>query len=290
MATAVLAQDREILSAVPLVESAIRQALRRLRTRMLTRSGSDTPVRLLQASLLTVGELLEWPEVREGAAFSGFYVERGNVSGFTVVEGPLLERLTAVLFGDLNAATPMMPTGRGATDVELRVATRLCQELFQAVEVHWPVRPAPRMVLRKASASRHGVTDFPVASIVVAAVIEFGPEEEPLGRLTVALPAHLLRGVAGVVELPASARGGQARPANFDRVAPCEVELVVELARIRSTLGALQGLAVGAELSLGAVGAARGMVNGRLAVVGEPGACDGQRSLRVERRLSIATD
>ena len=105
-----------------------------------------------------------------------------------------------------------------------------------------------------------------------------------------ALPAHLLRGVAGVVELPASARGAQTRPANFERVAPCEVELVVELARIKSTLGALRNLAVGAELSLGAVGAARGLVNGRVAVVGEPGACDGQRSLRVERRLSIAAE
>lgn len=290
MATGVLAQDREIVSAVPLVEAAVRQSLRRLRTRMLTRSGTDTPIRLLQASLLTVADLLEWPEVRDGAAFSGFYVERGNVSGFTVVEGPLLERLTALLFGDLSSTGPGQFTGRSATDVELRVATRMSQELFQALESHWPVRPAPRMVLRKASANRHGVADTPVASTVVALVIEFGTAEEPIGRLTVALPAHLLRGVAGVVELPASARASASRVANYDRVAPCEVELVVELARIRATLGSLRDLAVGAELSLGAVGPARGLVNGRLAVVGEPGSCDGQRSLRVERRLAIAGD
>ncbi|MBM4365991.1 MAG: FliM/FliN family flagellar motor switch protein [Deltaproteobacteria bacterium] len=290
MSTAVLAQDREIVSAVPLVEDCIRQALRRLRTRMLTRSGSDAPIRLLQAGLLTVGELLEWPEVRDGAAFTGFYVERGNVSGFCVLEGPLLERLTARLFGDVTPVQALPATGRGASDVELRVATRLSEELFLAIEAHWPVRPAPRLVPRKATPNRHGVADTPVASTVVAAVIEFGTEEEPAGRLTIALPAHLLRGVAGVVELPASAKGQSQRDANFDRVGACEVELVVELARIRSTLGALRGIGVGAEIPLGAVSAAKGVVNGRLALVGEPGACDGQRSFRVEKRLTIANE
>ncbi len=290
MSTAVLAQDREIVSAVPLVEDCIRQALRRLRTRMLTRSGSDTPIRLLQVGLLTVGELLEWPEVRDGAAFTGFYVERGNVSGFCVLEGPLLERLTARLFGDATPSQAASFAGRGATDVELRVATRLSEEFFQAIEAHWPVRPAPRLVLRRATANRHGVADTPVASTVVAAVIEFGPQEEPVGRLTVAMPAHLLRGLAGVVELPASAKGQSQRDANFDRVGACEVELVVELARIRSTLGALRGIGVGAEIPLGGMTAAKGVVNGRLALVGEPGACDGQRSFRVEKRVVIANE
>jgi flagellar motor switch protein FliM len=96
--------------------------------------------------------------------------------------------------------------------------------------------------------------------------------------------------VAGVVELPASAKGQSQRTANYDRVATCEVEVVVELARITSTLGALNALRVGLELPLGAVGGARALVNGKIALVGEPGACDGSRSFRVARRVAIAAD
>ncbi|MBM4390357.1 MAG: FliM/FliN family flagellar motor switch protein [Deltaproteobacteria bacterium] len=290
MSTAVLAQDREIVGAVPLVEDCVRQALRRLRTRMLTRSGSDAPIRLLQAGVLTAGELLEWPQVRDGAAFTGFHVERGNVSGFCVMEGPLLERLTARLFGDVAASPALSPTGRGASDVELRVATRLSEEIFLAIEAHWPVRPAPRLVPRKATPNRHGVADTLAASTVFAAAVEFGTEEEPVGRLTIALPAHLLRGVAGVVELPTSAPGQSQRDVSFERVGACEVELVVELTRIKSTLGALRGIGVGAEIPLGVLSAARGVVNGRLALVGEPGARDGQRSFRVTKRVAITNE
>jgi flagellar motor switch protein FliM len=284
MAQSVLAQDREIVSAIPLVEDCLRQAVRRLRTRMLTRSGSDTPVRLVQASLITVGELLEWPEARTAAAWTGFYVERGNVSGFAAVEGPLLERLTARLFGDAAPTETTLASSRSATDVELRVATRLCEELFGAVEAHWPVRPAPRLVPRRATGNRHGVADTPVASTVVVAVLECGTEIEPMGRLILALPALLLRGVAGVLELPASARAGTQRPTDYARVGGCEVEVVVELARLRSTLGALEGLRVGDTLPLPPLGDARAIVNGRTTFTAQPGAVDGMRCVKVVAR------
>lgn len=284
MSGAVIAQDREIVSAIPLVEDCLRQAVRRLRTRMLTRAGSDTPVRLVSTTLMTVAELLEWPEVRAGTAFTGFYVERGNVSGFAVIEGQLLERLTARLFGDFGtSAEPGI--SRGATDVELRVATRMSEEFFAAVEEYWPVRPAPRLIPRKATANRHGVADTPVASTVVVAVIECGTADEPMGRLITALPALLLRGVAGVVELPASARAPTQRTLDYERVAGCEVEMIVELARLQSTLGTLTRLQVGDLMTLPASAEANARVNGRPSFTGEPGACDGVRSFRVAKRI-----
>lgn len=284
MSRAVIAHDREIVSAIPLVEDCLRQAVRRLRTRMLTRAGSDTPVRLVSTTLMTVAELLEWPEVRNGTAFTGFYVERGNVSGFSVIEGQLLERLTARLFGDFGAPNEG-GISRGATDVELRVATRMSEEFFLAIEEYWPVRPAPRLIPRKSTSNRHGVADTPVASSVVVAVLECGPEDEPFGRLVTALPALLLRGVAGVVELPASARSTSQRPLDYDRVSGCEVEMVVELARLQSTLGTLSRLQIGDVLSLPMAAGANARVNGRPSFTGEPGACDGVRSFRVTRRV-----
>ena len=289
MSGALFSQDRELESALPLVEDCLRHSVRRLRTRMLTRSGMDTPVRLLSVRLCSGTELLEEPEVQGGVAWSGFFVERGGVSGFAVLEGALLERLTARLFGDSGSPVGAGYFNRSATDVELRVASRMCEELFQAIEAFWPVRPGPRLVARPATANRHGIADTTVAGAVIACTLECGSEEEPFGRLTIALPAPLLRGVAAVVDVPAMARSAERRASNFDRLLGCEVEMVVELTRLQTTLGTLRALRVGDELTLGPLAEVRAMVNGHPSFSGEPGACDGVRSFRVGRRVLSIT-
>lgn len=283
MSGSVLAQDRELQAAIPLVEECLRHAVRRLRTRMLTRSGTDTPVRLVQTRLCTVAELIDDPDATNISAWAGFYVERGAVSGFAAVDGTLLERLTARLFGD--PTPPQEPhANRPATDVELRVATRMCDELFVAVEAHWPVRPAPRMVSRPALGNRHGVVDATVSTAVVACTLECGAEDDPMGRILFALPVVLLRGVVGVVDVPAS-RTAPKRGGNYDRLLGCEVEMIVELTRLTTSLGTLRALRVGDQLPLGAVNEAQAFVNGRPSFAGDPGACDGIRSFRVSRRV-----
>lgn len=290
MSAAIFAQDRELQATIPLVEECLRHAVRRMRTRMLTRSGTDTPVRVIQTRLCTVSELNEQPEMQNAGAWCGFYVDRGTASGFAALEGALTERLTARLFGDPTVLSQEV-AGRAATEVELRVATRLSEELFLALEAHWPARPAPRMVPRAATPNRHSVADTTTTAAVMACTLEFGTEEEPLGRLILALPAAMLRGVLGVVETPANVRAARERGTNYERVMACEVELVVELTRLTSSLGALQSLRIGDELPLGSLNEVRALVNGRPSFAGEPGVCDGVRSFRVSRRvLAIATN
>ncbi len=283
MSGAVLAQDRELQAAIPLMEDCLRHSVRRLRTRMLTRSGTDTPVRVVQTRLCTVSELLDDPDSVDIQAWSGFYVERGSVSGFAAVDGTLLERLTARLFGDPTPPQEQRPS-RPATDVELRVASRMCEELFGAVESFWPARPAPRMQARPAVGNRHGVVDNSLGTAIVAATFECGPEEEPMGRILLAIPVVLLRGVVGMVDLPTT-RTAARRGGNYERLLGCEVELVVELTRLTASLGALRSLRIGDTLPLGSVGEARGLVNGRPSFAGDPGACDGVRCFRVSRRV-----
>ena len=283
MSSALFTQDRELQATVPLLDECLRRAVRRMRTRMLTRSGTDTPVRVVDSSLCTVRELNNAPEVQRAGAWCGFVVARGSASGFAVLESVLTERLTARLFGD--PSSPSDDAGiRVATEVELRVATRLCEELFLSVETHWPTRPAPRLVPRPATLTRHSVGDTTAGATVMSCILEFGAEEEPLGRLILALPAALLRGVLDVVETPASAKEARDRSTNYDRVLGCEVELVVEFARLKASLGALRNLRVGDELAIGTRGEARGLINDTPAFVGEPGVCDGVRSFRVGRR------
>lgn len=286
MSTAVLAQDHELQAAVPLVEECLRHAVRRLRTRMLTRSGTDTAVRVVQVRLMTPAELAEEVEVQQGAAWSPFYVERGQATGFTVFEGPLLERLTARLFGDPLGAGIGLTYERSATDVELRVATRMAEELYGAIESHWPTRPAPHLVGRPAAGTRLGLSDSGFGGGVVACVLECGPTEEPMGRLTLALPATMLRGLVTAADAPALAQAAARRGGNYERLLGCEVELVVELTRLQSSLGKLRALKVGDELPLGPVNEVQAVINGKASLAGEPGACDGVRCFRVERRLT----
>lgn len=286
MSTAVLAQDRELQAAVPLIEECLRHAVRRLRTRMLTRSGTDTAVRVVQVRLMTPAELAEEVEVQQGAAWSPFYVERGQATGFTVFEGPLLERLTARLFGDPLGAGIGLTYERSATDVELRVASRMAEELYGAIESHWPTRPAPHLVGRPAAGTRLGLSDSGFGGGVVACVLECGPTEDPMGRLTLALPATMLRGLVTAADAPALAQAAARRGGNYERLLGCEVELVVELTRLQSSLGRLRALKVGDELPLGPVNEVQAVINGKASLAGEPGACDGVRCFRVERRLA----
>ena len=286
MSTVVIAQDRELQAAVPLVEECLRHAVRRLRTRMLTRSGTDTAVRVVQVRLMTPAELAEEVEVQQGAAWSPFYVERGQVTGFTVFEGPLLERLTARLFGDPVGAGIGLTYERSATDVELRVATRMAEELYGAIESHWPTRPAPHLVGRSAAGTRLGLSDSGFGGGVVACVLECGPTEDPMGRLTLALPATMLRGLVTAADAPALAQAAARRGGNYERLLGCEVEMVVELTRLQSSLGKLRALKVGDDLLLGPVNEVQAVINGKASLAGEPGACDGVRCFRVERRLT----
>lgn len=284
MLGSVLAQDRELQACIPVMEDCVKQALRRLRTRMLTRSGTDTPMRLLQVRLCSVGELMNEPDVQDAAAWSSFFMERGGVAGFAAIEGPLLERLTARLFGDSTG--PSIDMGaRSATEVELCVATRMCDELFAALEAHWPVKPAPRLTPHPATANRHGVGDSSMSAAALACTVECGPVDQPLGKLTLALPAVMLRGIGGAADHTATARAAARRRANYDRLYGCEIEMIVELKRLSTTLGALRALKVGDAVPLGALGEVRALVNGTPSFAGEPGACDGLRSFRVSRRV-----
>ncbi len=285
MSTGVLGQDRELQATVPLLEECLRHAVRRLRTRMLTRSGTDTPVRLVHVRLMSPSELGEEPEVQQGAAWSPFQVERGQATGFIVFEGPLLERLTARLFGDKEGLGIGLTYERAATDVELRVASRMADELYGAIEAFWPGKPAPHLIGRPAAGNRLGVSDAGFGGGVVACVLECGPEDEPMGRLTAALPAAMLRGLVSAADTSALTQAATLRRSNYERLLECEVEVVVELTRLNSSLGALRSLRVGDELALGSMNEVQAVVNGRPSFAGEPGSCNGVRCFRVQRRM-----
>jgi flagellar motor switch protein FliM len=281
----VLGADREVQASLPLLDESLRAASRRVRTRMLGRSGTDTPIRIASIRPMILAEILDLPEVRDAAAWSGFVVERLDASGFTVIESRLLDRLVGRLFGEIDPGDRPTPGPRTATEVELKVATRLCSELYSAIEAHWPSRPAPRFrALRAVSSGRAG-TDVGAATSMVAVSLEFGNEVESLGTLTLALPVMLLRGLAATPEATDAVSPAPARAARVERVLPIPVEVVVELSRMRMSLRELRELRVGDQLSLPPCREAVASINGRPTLAGEAGQRDGVRCIRVGRKF-----
>lgn len=276
--------ERELADAQPKLEGCFRSVARRMRTRLMSRSGCDTPIRATEPQSLLVPELFELPEVTNGVLWSSYTAGRSGGSGLIVIEGALLDGLIGRLFG--AADTPGMDAyqRRPLTDVEIRVGTRLMDEIYEAITTSWPLQPSIELLDRTTSTTRPGATTLPPTSRVVAISIECGTEEEPLGRITIALPMSALRGLATGAGV-ANTRPPVMRAANYERVMPMEAEVVVELARVHATLQSLQDLRVGDELPLGTVREARALINGKPSLIGEAGAEGFQRSFRVLRRI-----
>jgi flagellar motor switch protein FliM len=276
--------ERELSDAQPKLDGCFRSVARRIRTRLMSRSGCDTPVRNAELQSLLVPDLLDLPEVQNGVLWSSYAAGRSGGTGVVIVEGQLLDGLIGRLFG--AADTPAMGAyqRRPLTDVEIRVGTRLIDEVYDAMVAAWPIQPPVDLVDRTTTVTRPSTSVLPHTSRIVAATLEFGAEAEPLGRITVALPMSVLRSL-GAGPVVAANRPVMTRAANYDRVLPMEIDVVVELARVQATLSSLQALQVGDELPIGPVRDVRAMINGRTTFVGEAGNDGYQRSFRIVRRV-----
>lgn len=284
MLQAANAPDRELSELQPRLEGAFRAAARRLRTRLMSRSGADTPVRAVDLRTQVLAELSETPELTQAALWCAFSVDRTGGGGLLVLDGALLDGLIGRLFGgaEVPMGEPYQP--RPLTDVEVRIGDRLFDEVLGAISACWPAQPGPSFHDRVTAVTRPGSLGATTMLLVLG--LEFGSEAEPLGRLTVALPTSVLR-TLGAPAVPAPSRPATpSRPSHFDRVLPMEVELVAELARLRLPLQRVEAFAVGDEFPLGVVGDARVLINDRVSFIGEPGSDGLQRCLKVSRRAA----
>lgn len=277
-------EDADLVAALPRVGECLTTAIERMRARIMSRSGSDVRLRVSDVRIATCEELLETPEVLDAALWAPCGYE--GATGFCAIEAQLLDQLVGWLFGDAGAVGRPAGARRAPTSVEIGVGDRLCDELYRGIERHWPTAPAPTFERRPATASRHCVAEIPRTAAMMAATVTFGSEASPVGCLTVALPVQVLRGVS---PSPAAVqrRVQPARTADYERLMGVEMEVVVELTRIRTPLRALEALEVGQELPLGLLRDARALVNGRASFIGEAGETAGHRSFRIRQRSPV---
>jgi flagellar motor switch protein FliM len=281
--SAVVPPDRDLHAALPFVETCFRGVARRIRARLVNRTGVDTIVQASAAYAQPAGTLIDNPELAD-AMWCPFRMDRGELRGFAAVQGQLLARLIGRLFGEGATAelAPYQP--RPVTEVEITIGTRLCTDVYAAIEEYWPVRSMPRIVPEPAGGSHHVLGEFPPTAPMIVCDLHFGRPEASLGRLIVALPTGLLRDLVAR-RSPQPDKKPAPRPVKFDRLMPVEVEVVIQVAKIELNLSTLENLAVGDEIPLGSLSDARAIVNGRPAFSGEPGTKGSMRSFRITRRL-----
>jgi len=277
----VVPPDRDLQAALPFVETCFRGVARRIRARLVNRTGIDTPVVAAAIHAQPAGTLIDNPELAD-AMWCPFRLDRADLRGFTVVQGQLLARLIGRLFGEGSDVALYQP--RPVTEVEITIGSRLCADVYAAVEEYWPVRSMPRLISDPAGASHHVLGDFPAGASMIVCELHFGRADALLGRLIMALPMGILRDVIARRSPPAG-KTPPPRTLKFDRLMPVEVDVVVEVARIELQLSTLENLQVGDEIPLGSMSEAKALVNGKPAFVGEPGTKGSMRSFRIARRL-----
>lgn len=279
--------DREVQTALPLLDNCFRTAARQARARLVTRTGRDLPVTLEDLRSAPATDVLE-SDIADGAVWCPFHLGRADLAGFVLIEARLLSRLVGRLFGSAGDGDVSNAAERCPSEVELSVGARLCREFFTSLERLWPPPHPPRFYPGEVSPSRHGLADIPGSAPMVVAELRFGSAESPTGTLIFALPGALVRGMAAR-KAPVASRPDASRVLNYERLMPVEVDMVVELARIELSLQFLEGLKAGDDVPLGVVNEVCARVNDRASFFGEAGSSGGVRSFKIGRRAADAS-
>ena len=277
--------DREAASALPAIEDLFRAVSRRVRTRLVNRAGTDIPVRLGIAQITTIGQILDDPETRDGGVVCMLRFEPLGMPGLAVVQGRLLSRLVGVLLGEDPDEEPPPYRARQVTEVEVRFARRVAEDVMAGLEECWPENKLTRVALNGLGPNPRLAEGLAQNTPVVAASLDFGRPDDPYGLMVVAIPAQATRDLRVDRVEAVSRTGGQERKHDMTRVLPLEMEVVAELARVHLPLGTLRQLEVGEVIQLGRREDVTLRVNDRPIISGQPGVQGGYHSVRVTRRI-----
>jgi flagellar motor switch protein FliM len=261
--------DDELVEQVAFLFRKIVPGLRR---RLVNRVGTGVRVALADACSMTVGACLD-----AGRSAPTALCELTLAPGTRIpvlLDGSLLCRLLGLMLGE-DPEKPVLTGRHLLTRVDLRIGTRVCEDLLETLSIQAgleeavsmsDVRPAPRTL-----------PDLPRATRVLTASVEVGPEDAPFGAIRVLLPLN----AAPVLFGTAPPLGVSGRRASVESILPVQVEVVAELARVTLPISALSALQVGGEIDLGRPADVVVSVNGKPALVAEAGESDGTRSVRV---------
>ena len=282
-APAILAHpDREAAAALPALEDLFRAAARRVRTRLVNRAGADIPVRLGVAQVTTVGQILDDGETRDGGVFGTFRFKPMGLPGLVVVQGRLLSRVVGIMLGESVDDEPPPYRMRPVTELETRVARRVCDDVMSGLTEAWPSEKVTTVEVESLGPNARLVGGLSASMPVVAASLDFGRPDDPYGLLIVAIPAQAARDLKAP-EIDQVSKEVRQRRHNMDRVMPLNLEVRAELARATLPFNEVQGLQQGSLIDLGSPREVKVYVNGRHLMYGQPGESKGVHAVQITR-------
>jgi flagellar motor switch protein FliM len=277
--------NRHTEAAMPAVEEFFRALAQRVRARLVNRSSANIEVRLASVAVQTLEEVKDDARFRASGVFGLVRFDTPRIPGLAALQRGLLTKIIGAMLGDDDeASTAEEVELRPLSPVESRIAQRIFVDLCADLGESWPLLPVPGVTLDGPPGNVRVVEQQGGDEEVYAATMEFGPEDAPYGMLTVAVPSQVLRAL-GQPRAASQEAPNRNRRYDLGRVMPVEVEVVAEVARLPMRVRDLRGLEVGDLVPLGPVHDALVRVNGRPLLSVEPGHANGQRSVRVLRRV-----
>ena len=138
--------DRETRQVTPIIEEMFLGVARRLRPRLATFTGLDTPVAVKGVRPVALSQFLEGDTWADASVWATYGQEDGDELVVVALDGRLVARMMGPLMGQ-GAADEVADDEvlRPITPVELRVGTRLTRFLVDAFESSWSVGVPPRL-------------------------------------------------------------------------------------------------------------------------------------------------
>ena len=269
--------------AVALVADVLRQALRPIRIRLVNRIGADVPMELVSCEFIQLGPLLERLYEEEVRLLARVRMSPAGLPILAGMDTPLLFRIMGMLMGESPWGEPAAVDHRPLTSTDVRVATRVLEDVVGGLEDGLPRTANQQLTLEKVSDDPRLDLGLSATAGMFDVKIQIGDAENPLGNVILGLPTSVVPRL--FPDLPSERVDSAKAERQAARVLPIRVDAVAELARVKTTLSKLQQLTVGDTRPIGRLRQIEVRVRDRVALIGEPGLVDGVRCVRVIRNV-----
>jgi flagellar motor switch protein FliM len=283
-------RSKDSQDAMPVIEEFLRSVGNRLRAKLVNRTSSDIQVDLQDVVIQSIEAIRRMDEFAAEGVFGLLRFGGAGLPGLAALQRGLLTKVIGAMLGDGGAPEgeeedpPDDGGPRPLSPVESRIVHRMFRDIIRDVVEVWPDGSPPDVVL-DGQPGNSRIIDIQVSEEeVVAVTFVVGAGGDEFGRMVLGIPTQTLRNVGQKKERSAQPKPVTRQP-KMERVMPVEVEVVAEMARVPMRVRDLRHLRAGDLLPLGPLDAAKVRVNGRALMQGEPGVANGQRSIRVRKKI-----
>jgi len=285
-------RSKDSQDAMPVIEEFLRAVGNRLRSRLVNRTSSDIQVVLQEVVIQSIEAIKRMEEMTTEGVFGLVRYDSAGLPGVVTLQRGLLTRVIGAMLGDAQevddeAEEPEEEDGaRPLSPVEQRIAQRMFRDMRRDILEAWPMPELPEIALDGQPGNSRIIDLHAGEEEVVSAAFLVGMEDDEFGKMVVGIPTHVLRSAGQPKDRGGKKKAKPSKPPEMSRVMPVEVEVVAEMARLPMRVRDLHNLQSGDLLPLGPMDAATVRVNGRALLQGEPGHANGQRSIRIRKKIT----